>query len=149
MIALLEFMRRFLQSNEVANPVIAGGAAEHFRARDGHQHGVSARASAGHEDGAWIGKTGRRGKARRCNRILHIGDAPIAREPLPVRAPIACAARVIEIEPGKAARGEEQPSRFQAARSCASWPAMQAYDQRRKGFLRALGLRILRPVEPA
>src|SRR5262249_5000545 len=41
-------------------------------------------------------------------------------------------ARIIEIEPSEAARGEEHRSRFEPARGGAGWTAMQAYDQRRR-----------------
>src|SRR5262249_9575736 len=132
LIALFEFVRGFLKGYEIANAIIAGRPAKDLRRGDRHEHGVAASTSSGHEDGAGICEAGRRRKARRANRILHVGDAPIPPKPFPIGPPVARAARIVEIEPGEAAGGKEHCPRFESARGGAGWSAMKAYDQRRR-----------------
>ena len=81
--------------------------------------------------------------------IGDIGDAPLAVEALAVGAAVAGAARVVDVEHGKATARIELHARLQARVRHARGPAMRQHQGRRGGTLRSAMVRVHRRVVDA
>ena len=130
-VARLELVRLARQRFQVAHAEVARPGGEGVAEGQRRQRRVAARAAAADRQPLWVRQATRRQIARAVDAVVHVHDAPAARQALAIGAPVAGAAAVVHVEHGEAPAGPVLVARVQRVVDGGGRAAMAHDEQRR------------------